>query len=343
MLVFLARIIFYINQRLNIMATRHNPIIVMPQNIKMNASACASGEWGEHKVLNEPNPIVYDGNLQVNSPMGNPVRDGFQFDGQKDLGFLGIAEGRQAAKNKIKRDLIAKGIPPSDARKMVRKDPATVALVKDKQAAYKDKAKANGLKIWQGVKTIAMSAPRGAAESLIRINYRGKAKQLNTIRVAAEKGDAAAKAKWDKTTTFWLKIGGNRTNFKEAVIAGSDKKAFLGTPKKGFDGQEQLNFAGVDDATIALWVGTGSSIIATLTSLVGKAPEETGVPDDASNMSAGDMAAMQEALAAANEEPIDSDSFIMPTWAKIGIGVLTVGVTITTIALIVKHYKNKKG
>lgn len=298
------------------------------------------------RIITMPNKLKADGGYQYdavekrNSVMGTAKLDGYEFvAGQEELNFLGIAEGKWAAKNKIKRDLIAKGIDPSDARKMVRNDPATVALVKDKQADYKNKAKTNASNIWQGIKTVSMAVPRGAAESLIRINFRGKAKQLNDLKIKADSGDAAAKAKWDKVTTLWLKLGGNRTKFAEAAKDGSPKKAFLGVKKSSFDGQEYLNIAGIDDAAIGTWIATGSTIIASITSLVGVSSDEQGQPELPPATDPNTLAA----LAAAKDSPVDSDLFVMPTWAKVGIGVLTVGVTITTIALIVKHYKNKKG
>lgn len=70
----------------------------------------------------------------------------------------------------------------------------------------------------QGTKTISLAIPRNAFLGLVKLNVNGFATKLK--KLLDKKGEFEG-------FEFWQKIGGNRTDLKNAVLSGATKKAIL--------------------------------------------------------------------------------------------------------------------
>jgi hypothetical protein len=93
--------------------------------------------------------------------------------------------------------------------------------VKDTKGAVKQVIKdipATADKLAQGTKTISLAIPRNAFLGLVKLNVNGFATKLKKLLDA--KGEFQG-------FEFWEKIGGNRTDLKNAVLSGANKKAIL--------------------------------------------------------------------------------------------------------------------
>jgi hypothetical protein len=93
--------------------------------------------------------------------------------------------------------------------------------VKDTKGAVKEVIKnipATADKLAQGTKTISLAIPRNAFLGLVKLNVNGFATKLKKLLDA--KGEFEG-------FEFWQKIGGNRTDLKNAVLSGATKKAIL--------------------------------------------------------------------------------------------------------------------
>jgi hypothetical protein len=238
------------------------------------------------------------------------------------------------ADRKVVKDLKAQGLSGKDARDAIvrgKGDKATVDAARAKAQGtldrYKQKGKDNRAKVGQGIKTVGLAPVRGAYSALILVNFWGKATQLNDIRKKAEAGDPNAKKLWDKVTTLWLKLGGNRTTFKKEIEQGAKAKPkIIKIKKKSFDGQDEmfigqeyLNVAGIDDAAL---IASATSIITAIAAIVGKSKEES---QDPANAPAPDPnpptdPAIDEALNEALNNPINANASVgLPSWVWVGI------------------------
>lgn len=93
--------------------------------------------------------------------------------------------------------------------------------VKDTKGAVKQIIKdipSTADKLAQGTKTISLAIPRNAFLGLVKLNVNGFATKLKKL--------LDAKGEFDGFE-FWHKIGGNRTDLKNAVLSGANKKAIL--------------------------------------------------------------------------------------------------------------------
>ena len=93
--------------------------------------------------------------------------------------------------------------------------------VKDAKGSVKEiinKVPDTAKKLAQGTKTISLAIPRNAFLGLVKLNVNGFATKLKKL--------LDAKGEFDGFD-FWLKIGGNRTDLKNAVLDGAKRKAIL--------------------------------------------------------------------------------------------------------------------
>lgn len=95
------------------------------------------------------------------------------------------------------------------------------SAVKDTRGAVKQVIKdipKTADKLAQGTKTISLAIPRNAFLGLVKLNVNGFATKLK--KLLDKKGEFEG-------FEFWQKIGGNRTDLKNAVLSGATKKAIL--------------------------------------------------------------------------------------------------------------------
>lgn len=85
---------------------------------------------------------------------------------------------------------------------------------KDRKEKRKEK-RAKGKGLFNGIKKVALSGPRGSFIALVNLNVRGLANKL-------------LQAPKDKVEKIWKALGGNPVKLYKAVVIGSRKKPFLG-------------------------------------------------------------------------------------------------------------------
>lgn len=125
--------------------------------------------------------------------------------------------------------------------------------VKDTKGAVKEVIKKipdTAKDLAQGTKTISLAIPRNAFLGLVKLNVNGFATKLK--KVLDKKGEFEG-------FEFWQKIGGNRTDLKNAVLSGSTKKALLSGVQeendsfneifKGYSGDTYIGVEPVSTAT----------------------------------------------------------------------------------------------
>ena len=134
--------------------------------------------------------------------------------------------------------------------------------VKDTKGAVKQVIKdipATADKLAQGTKTISLAIPRNAFLGLVKLNINGFATKLKKLLDA--KGEFEG-------FSFWEKIGGNRTDLKNAVLSGSTKKALLSgideeneTFNELFKGYSGETYIGVEPVSTATALASATPVI----------------------------------------------------------------------------------
>jgi len=162
------------------------------------------------------------------------------------------------------------------------------------KAGKKVEKKVMDSKAMQVFKTFNLAPVRGAYLGLARLNAFGIASQLQEFKDAADKGNKEAKDKWDKVTTFWYKMGGNRTKFADTIKKGSKKKPFL---KKGADGSWEYP-TGVEE--VAAMLLAAAAVVGSVKGIIGKKPPQMDATTEAqvTAQAAKDSQALQEGMAA---------------------------------------------
>jgi hypothetical protein len=122
-------------------------------------------------------------------------------------------------------------------------------------------------KVVQGTKTVTLAIPRTAFIGLILLNVRGWATALK--KILDRKGEFEA-FKW------WFELGGNRTELKNAVNKGANRKAFLAGIEEEeasrtaiFDGYSGDGvYIGVEPVSVTTALASAAPIIAKLLSFL---------------------------------------------------------------------------
>lgn len=102
-------------------------------------------------------------------------------------------------------------------------------------------------KVAQGSKTLGLAVPRNAFLLLVKFNAFGFA--TNIKKLIDKKGMDGI--------SFWMQLGGNRTDLTKAVDEGAKKKAVLGMAKADFDMTDQLG----EPVTIAAALASAAPIV----------------------------------------------------------------------------------
>lgn len=164
----------------------------------------------------------------------------------------------------------------SKARKTCEEDAVRSGLTST-QAKFKCKKEMGGGVLFRGAKKVSLAIPRGAALTLINLNYRAFA-----TRMARAKANEPLK--YRTIIRKWNSLGGNTKAIERAMNKGKNKKMLIcGERCKekfdlNFDGISEdekaffdkypsfefNNAAGLDDATIATLIATGGSVLATI-------------------------------------------------------------------------------
>lgn len=141
----------------------------------------------------------------------------------------------------------------------------------------------NDLNIDQKVKTVTLAPVRGAFLGLVRINFFALASRLypgllsQTEAVAKGLTPSQWQAYYNSTQNVlntWYKWGGNRTEFKNVVLAGKDVKVIIG--KKSDPGIKGIGVAA--ESSVAAIITAATPLLVTIIPLLLKDP--TGqVPD----------------------------------------------------------------
>ena len=182
---------------------------------------------------------------------------------------------------------------------------------KEKKEARKEKREAaheerEGLSLFKRFTNLtqkvnpAAAIPRLGVLACMRLNVLGMARRLYPAFLTDEELKArnfdienAKKAKkiWDsKIKDMWIMLGGRSVTLEEAIKKGYDKPVFNTKKQKAakaaekgasFNGEEQSNFAGYDDAAeIAAGISAVSAMAKTLTNNgVSKNPYAKGTPE----------------------------------------------------------------
>lgn len=113
---------------------------------------------------------------------------------------------------------------------------------------------ATAKKVTQGVKTVSLAVPRNAFLLLVRVNAKGLATKLKTLK------DKGNDFKW------WFDIGGNRTDLNKVIDLGANKKAiFAGVIEENasrkFIDMSSLDATIGEPMTIATALATASPIL----------------------------------------------------------------------------------
>jgi len=116
-------------------------------------------------------------------------------------------------------------------------------------------------KVFKGVKTVALSAPRAAYLSLVALNVFGLARKLFAAIYTDESG-TTFRPQADKVKKKWESLGGAWTKLLKAVKSGYKKKAILGTV------YESETRAAINGPEIPAWVAIAGAIIAAMTPLI---------------------------------------------------------------------------
>lgn len=112
-------------------------------------------------------------------------------------------------------------------------------------------------KLAQGTKTISLAIPRNAFLGLVKLNVNGFATKLK--KLLDKKGEFEG-------FEFWQKIGGNRTDLKNAVLSGAKKKAILSGVQEEKDSFNEI-FKGYSGE-----VYVGAEPVSTTTALASATP-----------------------------------------------------------------------
>lgn len=141
----------------------------------------------------------------------------------------------------------------------------TVSRRADHQEATAEGKEKQGFlgKAFHGLKAGILSGQRIPYLVLLRFNVWNMAANIANLETLKNKGNAEAKAKWNKLLAHWVHWGGSVTEFKHNMNLGKKKKALLVRPSKrvkllSFDGEDfSYTDGGVAEAIVSsapVWI-----------------------------------------------------------------------------------------
>lgn len=180
-------------------------------------------------------------------------------------------------------------------------------------------------KAWQGVKTIGLAPLRGLIIGIILLNVRNFAWCLSKVKTQKLQD-------FEKIKTIWLKGGGNRTEFAEAVEKGKRKKPLFGSGVNGLSNtindetidlptEDDLNIdpeVNSDNKTLKIPQGIGASI-ATIGATINSAAAAYIVPAGVVIESMTTIINSAKVLLGKDDDPEgDNSANVQPEWKELG-------------------------
>jgi Transglutaminase-like superfamily len=156
------------------------------------------------------------------------------------------------------------------------------------KVANTEVGKLNLKKSFKGFKKIALSVPRNAFLTLIRINARGLANKINRGNIAQIKA-------------MWQKLGGNVDTLQNTINAGAKLKPFLGSKHSAIKGTDEMGVVGA--ASIATVLAAAAPIIAVVSKYLAPGDKSEGTTDDIIKESGAHNVNPDDVLKSATNEP----------------------------------------